>query len=143
MAVHKLQCKNCFSALELPNGICPVCGWDNKKSQIPEGLEYGTVLNAHYQVGRAKSMNGEGITYAGFDTTTKKMVDIREFYPVSIAARQEDGCILAQQGKENDYEEYLEKFVEMSKNVSRIREVNVVVSILDFFEENYTAYAIY
>jgi len=143
MAGHKLQCKNCFSALEIPNGICPVCGWDNKKGQIPEGLEYGTVLNAHYQIGRAKSMNGEGITYAGFDTTKKKMVDIREFYPVSIAARQQDGCILSLQGKENDYEEYLEKFVEMSKNVSRIREVTVMVSVLDIFEENYTAYAIY
>lgn len=143
MAEHKLQCKNCFSALEIPNGYCPVCGWDNKKEQIPEGLPYGTVLNAHYQTGRAKSMNGEGITYAGFDTTTKKMVDIREFYPVSVAARQPDGCILALQGKENEFEEYLEKFVEMSKNVSRIREVTVVVGVLDIFEENYTAYAIY
>lgn len=143
MAEEKKLCMNCFSEQDLPNGMCPVCGWDNSKPQISEGIPYGTVLNARYEIGRAKAMNGEGITYAAYDIISKKTVDLREFYPSSIAKRDEDGIVTAIDSKESLYDRYLDAFIELSKNVSRLKEITVVSSIVDIFEENYTAYAVY
>lgn len=139
-------CRNCFAEYhsEESGSVCPVCGWDNAKPQVPEGLRYHTVLDARYVIGRAKSMNGEGITYAALDRTTKKVVEIREFFPLSLASRNaEDQTILPAGGKEAEFNSCLDDFVELSKNVSRLRELSVVNSVLDIFEENYTAYAVY
>ena len=139
-------CRNCFAEYhsEESGSICPVCGWDNAKPQVPEGLRYHTVLDARYVIGRAKSMNGEGITYAALDRTTKKVVEIREFFPLSLSSRSaEDQTILPANGKETEFNRSLDDFVELSKNISRLRELSVVNSVQDIFEENYTAYAVY
>ncbi len=137
-------CMNCFAGYRPEEGvICPVCGWDNAKPQIRNGLRYGTVLASRYVIGRAKAMNGEGITYAALDRTTKRVVELREFFPISLSFRREDQCIIAIQGNEGDFERDLEKFIELSKGVSRLRDLSVIASVLDIFEENYTAYAVY
>lgn len=139
-------CMNCFAGYhpKESGSVCPVCGWDNAKPQVPEGLKYHTVLASRYVIGRAKSMNGEGITYAALDRTTKKVVEIREFFPVSLAVRQgEDQTVQPISGSEATFERYLSDFLELSKGVSRLRELTVVQSVLDIFEENYTAYTVY
>lgn len=139
-------CMNCFAGFrpEETENVCPVCGWDNGKAQLREGLRYHTVLASHYVVGRAKAMNGEGITYAALDRTTKKVVEIREFFPASLASRrEEDQMVIPDPGKEADFEGYLTDFLQLSRGVSRLRELTVVNSVLDIFEENGTAYAVY
>lgn len=122
---------------------CSICGFDNSRPQIAEGLEYGTLLNDRYLIGKAKSMNGEGITYAAFDETHKKVVEVREFYPTSISDRADDNMIHPHDGHEIDFNDCLAEFISLSKNVSRMKEVSVITSIIDIFEENYTAYAVY
>ncbi len=138
-------CMNCFAGYHPEEGgICPVCGWDNAKVQIRDGLQYHTVLASRYVVGRVKAMNGEGITYAALDRTTKRVVEIREFFPMSLSSRHsEDQSVLPLQGCEVEFERYLQEFIQLSKGVSRLRELTVVVSVLNIFEENYTAYAVY
>ncbi len=139
-------CMNCFAGYhpEQDGGVCPVCGWDNTRSQVPEGLDHHIVLDSRYIIGRVKSMNGEGITYAALDQTTKKVVEIREFFPAALASREKDGrTVSPRRGQEALFARYLEEFLDLSKNVSRLREVTVVSSVLDIFEENYTAYAVY
>lgn len=146
MEGHDRLCMNCFAGhnYEKDGAACPVCGWDNTKAQVPEGLKYGTVLASRYLIGRAKSMNGEGITYSALDRLTKKVVEIREFYPMSLSERNsEDQTISPISGKEALFEDYLDDFVELSKGISRLRELTVMDSILEIFEENYTAYAVY
>ena len=83
-------CRNCFAALpEGPGNIpCPSCGWDNSKSQPRDALPFDTVLAGRYQVGRAKARNGEGFTYAALDLTNRKTVEVREFFPTPLAARE-------------------------------------------------------
>ena len=70
-------CANCFAGLSVGGGRCSVCGWDNSKPQPPEALDCHTVVASRYQIGRVKAMNGEGITYAALDLTTKRMVELR------------------------------------------------------------------
>ncbi len=142
---QEILCMNCFAA-DKSNGSthCRVCGWDHSKPQVSHGLKYQTVLNGRYIIGRVKSINGESITYAALDKNKKKLVDIKEFYPVSISARNtEDNTVIPTAGEEAAFEEYLEQFIDLNKNISRLKEVSVVHSILDIFEENYTAYAVY
>ncbi len=138
-------CMNCFAGYQEQDGnICPVCGWDNAKSQVPEGLGYHTLLNSRYFIGRAKAMNGEGITYAALDRTTKKVVEVREFYPASLVFREENKLTLTPfEGHEAEFSRYLDDFLKLSKNVSRLKEATVVASGLEVFEENGTAYAVY
>lgn len=137
-------CANCFVGLTLSGDRCSVCGWDNSKAQPAEALACHTVVASRYQVGRVKAMNGEGITYAALDLTSRKIVELREFFPFSLATRnKEDGTVTAISGQEAEFERYLDDFIDLVKNVSRLREVTVVHSVLDIFEENYTAYAVY
>ena len=138
-------CTNCFAALPAGQGeTCPVCGWDNSRAQIPEGLPCHTVLAGRYEIGRAKARNGEGITYAALDLTTKKAVEVREFFPMSLAVRDQDGlAVLAEAGQDAALSRYLDDFVELSKGISRLREISVVQTVQDIFEENYTAYTVY
>lgn len=138
-------CMNCFAGYHPEEGsICPVCGWDNTKAQIREGLPFHTVLASRYVIGRVKAMNGEGITYAALDRTAKKVVEIREFFPAALAARhEEDHSVSPLQGCEVEFERCLEDFIQLSKGVSRLRELSVVASVLNLFEENYTAYTVF
>ena len=136
-------CTNCFAGLPTGGGTCPVCGWDNNQPQPPEALSFHTVVASRYQVGRVKESNGEGITYTALDLTTKKLVELREYFPRSLAVRNEDGSVAPASGQEADFDRYLDEFIALAKNVSRLREVTVVHSVLDLFEENYTAYAVY
>ena len=136
-------CANCFAGLTASGGKCPVCGWDNSTPQPPEALGCHTVVASRYQVGRVKAQNGEGITYAALDLTTQKLVELREFFPTALAQRAEDGTAAPRSGKESLFDQYLDDFIDLAKNVSRLREVTVVHSVLDIFEENYTAYAVY
>lgn len=138
-------CMNCFAGYHPEEGtICPVCGWDNSRPQVRNGLPYHTTLASRYVTGRVKSVNGEGVTYAALDRTTKKVVEVREFFPVPVASRNSGSLIVSPvPGSEAVFEKYLEDFIQLSKGVSRLRELTVVNSVLDIFEENGTAYAVY
>lgn len=139
-------CMNCFAGFHPAESgdVCPVCGWDNGKLQRRGALLYHTTLNSRYIIGRAKSMNGEGVTYAALDRSTKKVVEVREFFPMSLSARGEDGIsVFPNSGSEAVFDGFLRDFMELSRGIGRLREVTVVSTVLEVFEENYTAYAVY
>lgn len=137
-------CINCFAEYQRSAGsTCSVCGWDNDKEQPQGCLPYHTVLNARYHVGRAKSVNGEGVTYVAFDSVRKRVVEIREYFPSLLASRNADGSVAPFAGSEIEYERQLQEFLQLSKNVSRLRELSVIPSVLDIFEDNFTIYTVY
>lgn len=140
--VSKL-CMNCFASLRTAEGVCPVCGWDNAKPQPQGALGYQTELASRYIVGRAKAQDGEGFTYSAFDRAAQKLVKLREFFPRAIAAREESGMVSPLREHNRVYQQYLEDFVELSRAVSRVKEVSVVESVQDSFQENGTAYTVY
>ena len=138
-------CMNCFSSYrpEVDGSLCPECSWDNSRPQAPEGLELQTVLASRYVIGRVRSMNSEGITYMALDRTTQKVVTVREFYPRPLTSRQQDQSIEPRKEDQVLFDKYADEFLELSKGVSRLRELSVIESVLDIFEENGTVYTVY
>ena len=138
-------CMNCFGGYrpEVDGSFCPECSWDISKPQVTEGLRFQTVLASRYVIGRVRSMNSEGITYMALDRASQKTVTIREFYPRPLASRRQDQSVAP--GKENQavFDKYADEFLELGKGVSRLRELTVIESVLDIFEENGTVYTVY
>ncbi len=135
---------NCFSSYRAADGgVCQVCGWDNTKPQPPGALKPETELVSRYLVGRVKSMDGEGFTYSALEIATQKPVKLREFFPRAIARRDEGGMVVPSREHVRVFQQYLDNFIELSRGVSRLREVTVVESVLDSFQENGTAYTVY
>ena len=138
-------CMNCFASYrpEVDGSLCPKCAWDNSKPQTPEGLELQTVLAGRYVVGRVRSMNSEGITYMALDRTTQRTVTVREFYPRPLSSRGTGQGIAPRKEDQGVFDKYADEFLELSKGVSRLRELSVIESVLDIFEENGTVYTVY
>ncbi len=138
-------CMNCFSGYNPETGIsqCLTCGWDNNKPQPHGALPYETEVASRYIVGRAKAANGEGFTYCALDNTTQKTVTLREFFPRAISSRDETGIIVPSPDHARTFRQYSRDFLELSRSVSRLREVTVVESVLDIVEDNGTVYTVY
>lgn len=138
-------CMNCFSEYRPDGGEskCPNCGWDNERPQPQSALPYETEIASRYIVGRAKAVNGEGFTYCALDKNTQKIVSLREFFPRAIASRDDLGAVLPSPSHARTFRQYSQDFMDLSKSVSRLREVTVVESVLDIVEENGTVYTVY
>lgn len=138
-------CMNCFSSYSPDTGAgqCLTCGWDNKRAQPHGALPYETEIASRYMVGRVKASNGEGFTYCALDMITQKPVLLREFFPQAIANRENSGAVTPHQEHSRTFRQYSQDFLDLSKSVSRLREVTVVESVLDIIEENGTVYTVY
>ena len=134
---------NCFAEVE-QGSVCPVCGWDSDRPQRESCLPLERMLSGRYLVGRAKFRNTEGITYAALDSRSRKVVELREFFPLPLARRGEnDSVTVADPRDQESYLRLRHDFLEMSMTVSRLRELSQVPAVTEIFEENETAYAVY
>ena len=144
MVNHSNLCMNCFSKISSGTSTCPVCGWDTHRDQVKEALPYQAEIGGRYVIGRVKSMNGEGITYAAYDAEGKCSVELREFFPLSIAERNEqDNWIIPMAGYDSLFDHYLNEFIDLAKNISRLKKVTVIHTVTDIVEQNQTAYVCY
>lgn len=107
-------------------------------------LKNGCELNRRYEVKRTLGQGGFGITYAAFDRNLNQNVVIKEYFPVFMVSRREDGknveiqdqdaMELCQKGKK--------RFLKEAQILASLFEIPGVVKVLDFFEENQTAYIV-
>lgn len=135
-------CMYCMSDMQ-GKEVCPVCGRLKSEPQSVGALPYGTMLQKRYAVGRALRSNGEGLTYIGIDNVLNIRVEIHEFYPASIAEREEDGkCVHILGGSELAFQENLTEFLRYSREIAHMRELSAIVQIYDIFEENNVAYTV-
>lgn len=121
--------------------VCPVCGCDSESANPENCLTVGTRLADRYTVGLAKSANGEGITYIGWDIGQDAVVSIREYYPVGFALRNPDKTVGMVSGGEYIFNEGLMEFIEINRTVKEA-ELPSLISVAEVFEENGTAYAV-
>ncbi|MCL2486334.1 MAG: PASTA domain-containing protein, partial [Oscillospiraceae bacterium] len=124
---------------------CPRCGYIEGTPRVLPALEPSTELaDDRYLTGRKLHDNGEGFAYIAFDRRTGKKVILREYLPQTLATRDEDSDrVRPRDGAELAYRDYLEDFLEVARTVSRLGEVPSVAPVLDIFECNNTAYAVY
>lgn len=135
-------CMGCMSKLD-EDGKCR-CGYDAEVPVDPACLTPGTTVGGRYLVGRTLDMNGEGITYIGFDKEKEERVFVREFMPQRIAARNElTGMVLPVPGMEPQYKTLLSDYRDLSVALQNLRRCQSILPVLSVFTERNTAYAMY
>jgi len=123
---------------------CRNCGYIEGTPQVLPCLAPGTVLNGRYLVGRHLRVSGEGVTYIGFDRKTGRRVDIREYLPQTISTRKAgNDAVLVRDRAQTVYEDYLSDFMDVSRALARLDDIPEIVPLINLFECNNTAYAVY
>ncbi len=121
--------------------ICPICS-HNASALNPFGtLPIKARIQGKYIVGKALEINGEGITYIGWDSENNAIINIREFFPTPIAKRDEHLKCIVTQGNEFNYNAALLDFVELAKKLKELK-IAAAPQVCDVIECNNTAYVI-
>ncbi len=135
-------CMGCMSELD-GHKQCPNCGHYVDSPQISPYLPFRTPIGGKYVVGKVISSNSEGISYIAYDVDKRSAVVIREFFPEKFVERQNDKkSIKTIEGYEDLYYSLLNDFLDMWRNIARIRGFSALIPVIDIVEENNTAYAV-
>ena len=139
-------CFHCMKPLEA-SPACRHCGYNNvnRLPKKPYQLHPGTVLHQRYLTGLALGEGGFGITYIGLDITLGKRVAIKEFFPLGIAQRvhaQSPAVEVMLPEKADFFARGVERFLSEAKSVAAFTEEEGIVDVLDYFQENGTAYIV-
>ena len=106
-------------------------------------LQSGTVVNGRYRLGDVLGQGGFGITYLGWDLTLNRKLAVKEFFPSQICGRGRDSLTVLPLAEQNEAFEYgLKKFMEEAQALARFHDHPCIVSLLDFFNANGTAYIV-
>ena len=138
---NKQICEYCLT--EACGEPCRFCGFDKANYKKEVGvLPPGSTLSGRYIVGRVIGKGGFGITYLAYDIKHEKKVALKEYYPTSFAARDDDGCtvVISHSDDAAIYKNGMEKFYEEASLVSKFNGNPNIVSVYEFFYENDTAY---
>jgi serine/threonine protein kinase len=125
--------------------VCSLCGWtEGTPPDLPVQLAPRTSISEKYLLGRVLGQGGFGITYLAWDVLLNRKLAIKEYFPREICGRGRDSLTLQplSQKSQEGYKYGLEKFVEEGRNLARFRDYPGIVSLLDFFEANGTAYIV-
>ena len=132
-------CPGCFE----PAGgePCPHCGYRQDARQSSLLLPRGALLRQEYLIGNILgSPGGFGITYLGYHRKLDRKVAVKEFLPRSIAGRGLDGRSV-EAADAAVFSAGLEQFLREARLLAKFSHANIV-RIIDFFEENATAYLV-
>lgn len=142
-------CIFCMNPIEDTNKACPNCKksiWEYHLDK--ECIKPGVMLkNDRYYIGAVKGRGGFGITYIAKDTVLDVTVAIKEFFPRSMLFRDslqdELNVSVSEASQELIFQDALHKYIEEARLLSKFDKLDGVVSVLDFFEENNTAYIVF
>ncbi len=139
-----IYCMGCMEEIEEAEKTCPYCGFA-QTGQNKEGLlPVGTVLQGRYIVGRAIGNGGFGVTYIGLDGQLNRKIAVKEFFPIKLAGRGEDGIYVTVENSEaaDRFKNGLEQFLNEAKHLARLSHIPGIVYIYNYFHENGTGYII-
>ena len=105
-------------------------------------LKQGTQLQGgRYRIEKVLGQGGFGITYLAEQTSLNDKVAIKEFFMKELCDRDSEtmGVSIGSSGSRELVERFREKFVKEARNIRKLKH-RYIVSIIDVFEENGTAY---
>ena len=108
---------------------------------------YPDALKPHYRmhwytIERVLGQGGFGITYLARDTNLDQTVAIKEYLPVEVVARGEDGTVRSRgEGQRDRYRWGLDRFIQEARTLARFDHPNIV-RVHSVFEFNGTAYMV-
>lgn len=139
-------CYHCMSQISNDKAsFCPECGKSlEPEQQKPRFLKAGTVLGRKFLAGYPLGAGGFGNTYIGWDQMLQRKVAIKEFYPEQYCGRGQDGLtvMVTDERLLPRFQRGLQQFLAEARSVAALHDVQGVVEISNFFEENGTGYIV-
>lgn len=108
-------------------------------------LQSGTILDGRYEIGSALGEGGFGITYSGTNVNTGEHVAIKEFFSRDYMGRASDGTgrtVITADSSEKRFLSERRRFLREARILKDFKDEPGIVSVLDYFEENDTAYIV-
>lgn len=141
-------CYHCMEQLNGQEDVCPHCGHiRNPKAPNERILPPGTILAGKYLLGEMIGEGGFGITYRGVDLNLHLKVAIKEYFPASLASRNIEAAadyrLHVIGGESSDaFKKGLEDYEKEANRLAQFSSLPGIVSVLNFFYENATAYMV-
>lgn len=135
-------CMGCMNELD-ENGHCRYCSYSDNIPHLQAYLAPKTVLDNRYIVGKMLSYNGEGASYICYDMVAKCKRVVREYMPDTLCERDSaTQKIIVNPDCLAKYKTFMSEFADVNKVLSRMRNLNHIVTAVDMFSENNTTYVI-
>ena len=139
------NCPHCFMPLR-SGTVCEYCGRDYRNDPCPPGiLTPFTVLKNRYLVGRMLGKGGFGVTYVAMDLHRNMRCAIKEYMPSEYSTRMsgsKDVIPFSDTKAKTVYYRGRDKYIEEARTLEKLKNNPHVVTILDYFNENNTAYLV-
>ena len=148
MSEHKKICYGCMHMMDAEERICSYCRFDlSEYKSNPRCLPLGSMLHDRYMIGKVVGEGGFGITYIALDKQTETPVAIKEYFPSTVANRDcSNGgshfIYFFDKKDEGTYKNGFEKYTHEAEILQQFNDLDGIVSIRDFFNENNTAYIV-
>lgn len=143
MSGTKKRCYQCMRTLDSVASNCPYCGRSLKPISIDEKyLKPGQTIAQRYEIGNILYKNYEHTVYIAYDNHLDAVVAIKEFFPLNVVKRNEDGLVEPAPGREKFFLEQRELFSNLNQTISKFRTMPNIVQIYSVFSENNTFYVI-
>ena len=105
-------------------------------------LHEGSLLQGgRYRIEKVLGQGGFGITYSGYQTNLEAKVAIKEFFMKDLCNRDATTSQISvgSVGSRETVETFRQKFLKEARNIFRLKHKHII-SVIDVFEENGTAY---
>ncbi len=137
-----MYCPNCFRG-NYDGKHCTFCNYEQKgQDRRAAVLMPGMRLKNRYWIGRILGEGGFGITYLVYDDFTHKRCAAKEYFPSEFSLRGKDDVSVSAKSlsTEETYRHGIEKFMEEAGHLHSLKNVDNIVNVWDYFQENGTAY---
>lgn len=139
-------CMNCMQGILDENKVCNACKVrEGEISSSNKYLPLRSILRGKYLIGKVIGEGGFAITYLAYDLDLEIRVAIKEFCPRDYAGRDaENGLTISPFDRESAefFESEKDKFINEAKRLAKFRGEKGIVSVMDYFQENGTAYIV-
>ena len=134
-------CMGCMMP-KTSSGKCSYCSYEDSKIQLKPYLPVKTVVAGKYIVGKRLFSTGDSTTYIGWDCGNSSAIFVTEYLPDALCVRLDDLQIEVISGRETDFDINYNAFLDLWRNLAKLRELSAISPVYDIVEDYGTVYVI-